>query len=239
MDKRSGGVSADEFERFCREQTRARIMTPGPIPIVWHDFVVDTLQIEQAAALGTAAITLFPEMVPEDTSLATLIELCNSFKIEPIVMIKSKEEFDLAYAGPRSSSSSSNSGSGVNVGARVFCLHSLNETALVDLRQQLPDDPSFLYGAKLRPETQFSMYTEIETAWLLRDTKFNFVWPSPDAVYATGTLCLRFLPFFFPFLSLFLPFSLSLSSFLNSLLLSLLSLPFSTRNIKVRATCMA
>ena len=35
LDKRSGGATVDEFRRFAVEQTRARIMTPSPIPIVW------------------------------------------------------------------------------------------------------------------------------------------------------------------------------------------------------------
>lgn len=37
LDKRSGGSTVDEFRRFAIEQTRARIMTPGPIPIIWYD----------------------------------------------------------------------------------------------------------------------------------------------------------------------------------------------------------
>lgn len=35
LDKRSGGATVDEFRRFTVEQTRARIMTPSPIPIIW------------------------------------------------------------------------------------------------------------------------------------------------------------------------------------------------------------
>lgn len=35
LDKRSGGATVDEFRRFAVEQTRARIMTPPPIPVIW------------------------------------------------------------------------------------------------------------------------------------------------------------------------------------------------------------
>lgn len=35
LDKRSGGATVDEFKRFAVEQTRARIMTPSPIPVIW------------------------------------------------------------------------------------------------------------------------------------------------------------------------------------------------------------
>jgi len=30
------------------------------------------------------------------------------------------------------------------------------------------------------------MYAEIDTTWILRDNKFNFVWPSPEAVFTSG-----------------------------------------------------
>ena len=36
LDKRSGGATVDEFRRFAVEQTRARIMTPSPIPVIWY-----------------------------------------------------------------------------------------------------------------------------------------------------------------------------------------------------------
>ena len=68
---------------------------------------------------------------------------------------------------------------------RSFILHALNEKDLVQLRSILPDG-DYLYGAKLLPEVDFSMYAEIDTAWILRDSKFNFVWPSPEAVFTSG-----------------------------------------------------
>ncbi len=68
---------------------------------------------------------------------------------------------------------------------RSFLLHALNEKELVALRTLLPDG-DYLYGAKLLPEVDFSMYAEIDTTWILRDNKFNFVWPSPEAVYTSG-----------------------------------------------------
>ena len=68
---------------------------------------------------------------------------------------------------------------------RSFLLHALGEKELVQLRSVLPDG-DYLYGAKLLPEVDFSMYAEIDTAWILRDSKFNFVWPSPEAVFTSG-----------------------------------------------------
>lgn len=47
MDKRSGGVTTEEFMRFAKEQTRARIFTPPPIPVIWNDYIVDPLQVAQ------------------------------------------------------------------------------------------------------------------------------------------------------------------------------------------------
>ena len=167
LDKRSGGATVDEFVRFAREQARARIMMPVPIPVVWHDFIVDDLQITHAAAQGASAVTLYPEFSP---SLAAHVALCQKYDMEAIVMTKSKEDFE----------------AGVAAGARCFCMHALEETAITALRAQLPNDQKFLYGARLRPEAEFSVYAEIDTAWVLRDTNFNWVWPSAEAVYATG-----------------------------------------------------
>lgn len=65
-------------------------------------------------------------------------------------------------------------------------MHSLEESELKDVRSQLPSNQGILYGARLRPEADFSLYAEIDTTWVLRDHDFNFVWPSPEAIYATG-----------------------------------------------------
>ena len=67
-----------------------------------------------------------------------------------------------------------------------MCIHSLEEEDLTRVRGLLPSSSEYLYGARLRPEADFSLYAEIDTTWVLRDSDFNFVWPSPEAVYATG-----------------------------------------------------
>lgn len=168
LDKRSGGATPEEVARFTKEQAKARIQMPIPIPIIWHDFIVDDVQILHAASHGAAAVTLYPDY---GESLAAQITLCKKNKMEPIVMIKSVEEGTAAIAA----------------GARCLCLHTLEETQLVDVRNALPDNNGeYLYGARLRPEAEFSIYAEIDTTWILRDNNFNFVWPSPEAIYATG-----------------------------------------------------
>ena len=168
LDKRNGGATVEEFHRFAKEQTNARIMMPIPIPIVWHDFIVDDVQLMNAAAHGAAAVTLYPEYAP--ASLEAQVKLCKQHDMEPIIMVKNMEE----------------SQAGIAAGARCFCLHTLEETQLTDLRNLLPESAEYIYGARLRPESEFSLYAEIDTAWVLRDNKFNFVWPSAEAVYATG-----------------------------------------------------
>jgi len=166
-DKRSGGSTILDVEQFAREQTNARIFSPGPIPIVLNDFVVDDIQIEQACAVGAAAITLTPELTD---NLAGQVAHCKKLNIEPIVMVKSLEEGLLA----------------VEVGSRVLCLHQLEEEELVELRKQLPTRPGLMYGAKLRSSSEFSTYSEIDTAWVLRDSQFSFVWPTPESVFGNG-----------------------------------------------------
>lgn len=68
----------------------------------------------------------------------------------------------------------------------LFPFFYLEEAELVSLRTQLPTSPEYLYGARLRPSSDFSLYTEIDNTWVLRDNDFNFIWPSPEAIYSTG-----------------------------------------------------
>ncbi len=48
--------SYEEFERFTKEQSKARIFTPGPISIVWNDFIINKIQISYAATLGITSL---------------------------------------------------------------------------------------------------------------------------------------------------------------------------------------
>jgi hypothetical protein len=167
MDKRSGGTSFEEFHRFTKEQARARILIPGPLPVIWNDFVVHKIQIAHAAALGAAGITLLPEFID---NLKEYVDECKLHHIEAIVLVKTLEESHAA----------------LDAGARCLCLNTLEEPQLIQLRKQLPNDDNICYIARLRPETDFSIYGEIDTAWVLRDNGFNCVWPSPEAIFATG-----------------------------------------------------
>jgi len=168
-DKRSGGSTMLDLEQFTKEQTNARIFSPGPIPIVMNDFIVDNIQIAQAGALGVAALTLTPELSDD---LAGQVAYCKKLNIEPIVMAKDLAEGKLA----------------VEAGSRVVCLHQLDEESLVELRKQLPTKSGLIYGAKLRASTEFSTYAEIDASWLLRDSQFSFVWPTPESVFGNGFL---------------------------------------------------
>lgn len=175
QDSRSGGTTYEEFERLTREQSRARKMTPGPIPVVWHDFVVSQLQIDHALALGAAAITLHPDYTED---LPGLIRYCQQKAIEPIVIVESISAGRAALEG----------------GARCLCLQTMDDTDLIKAKEALSPSSgnreraadTILFIAKLRPETDFSAYAEIDSSWVLRDAGFHCVWPSPDAVYATG-----------------------------------------------------
>jgi indole-3-glycerol phosphate synthase len=167
LDKRFGGSTTEEFYRLCKEQNQARLFTPGPIPIVWNDYLVDDIQIVYAAALGAAAVTLDLEVLADD--LQQKVETCKKYKLEPIALIKSLEEGNAAIAA----------------GVKVLCLRNMNAQGFLDLRSQLPNSTDLVYIARLRAEVDFSIYTEIDIAWLLRDYGFHCVWPSPEALYAT------------------------------------------------------
>ena len=148
---------------------------PGPIAVVWFDFVVSELQIDLAAALGASAITLHGDYTD---NLAGLVAHSKARGVEPIVQV---ESLDAARAA-------------LGAGARCLCFQTLEDNELVEARATLEAErtaaaaatDATMYIARLRPESDFSAYAEIDSAWLLRDGGFHCVWPSADAVYATG-----------------------------------------------------
>lgn len=167
LDKRVGGASTSDFLRFVKDQSRSRKLLPGPISIVWNDHIVDTLQIAHAGSVGAAAVTLNTDVTDD---LPNQIAYSKKLGIEPIVMIKTVEEGLAA----------------ISHGARVLCLHMLEEAELISVKAKLPADKEILYIARLRPESEYSCYAEIDSAWNLRDHGFSVIWPSPEAVYTTG-----------------------------------------------------
>ena len=175
MDKRSGGSSCEDFKRFAIEQSRAKMYMPSPLPLVWHDFVVDAVQISQAASLGASAITLYPDFTDSTIStdstegekrerggggggndLESLVRHAKSLDVEPIGMADSVYNAKIA----------------LDAGIRCVCLYLMSEKELVEAREELPDTTScgqpIMYSGRLRPETDYSSYAEIDSAWVLR-----------------------------------------------------------------------
>jgi hypothetical protein len=168
MDKRNGGCSINDFSRFTIEQYRARKNLPGPVPIVWNDYIVDEIQIAQAAALGGSAVVLTPEMTD---NLSELINACHKYEIGSIVMAKDMNEINIA----------------LSAGAKSICLYNMDDNQLVQTFKQIPlNDDKIQIGAKLRAEGDFSTFAEVDLAWILRDVGYNFVWPSTEAVFANN-----------------------------------------------------
>jgi indole-3-glycerol phosphate synthase len=190
LNLRTGGTTPEEFSRFVAEQLKARIFLPGPISIIWNDVIVDEIQVLHAASLGADAIMLQERFCSDWEHFSSLVRKCNDLNMEPIVMISTEEE----------------GMSAIKAGARALCLHALDEEGLLRVRATLPShttEPSrgtnvglqlpeegrtrILYAARLPSESDFSIYSEIDTAWVLRDSGgFNAVWPSPEAVYGVG-----------------------------------------------------
>jgi len=167
LDKRVGGASADEFARFVLDQSRSKKLLPSSIPIVWNDHIVDNFQIAYAGALGASAITLNSDCTDD---LKVQVEYCKELHIEPIVLVKNLPEAERA----------------ISCGAKAICMHLMDENEFISVRKALPSDKGVTYIARFRAESEFSGYTEIDLAWMLRDNGYHVVWPSPEAVYATG-----------------------------------------------------
>ena len=174
MDYKSGGVSVKEFARFTREQQRAKSWNPGPIAVVWHDFVIDPLQIELAASQGASAVTISPDL-NTDADVSQHITLAQSLGVEPVVLVRSARQVDAALAA----------------GARSFVMQGMDVQEQIALRQMypVPADGALsdvVWGARLRASGEFSSIEEIDAAWALRDGGFNFIWPTSDSLYGMG-----------------------------------------------------
>lgn len=176
VDSRSGGATTEDFMRYCKEQSKACLFLPGPIPIIWNDIVLHRIQIAQAGALGASAIILNPEMTDE---IDVFIKYAFELDLEPVVLVKSVEDALVASSA----------------GARCLCLHAMADQELVDVKVAITaaltakDETTaqeMTYFAKIRPEEDFPIYHEIELSWLLRDSGFSGVWPSPESIYGTG-----------------------------------------------------
>ena len=170
LDSRIGGATIEDFRRFVRDQSRSRKLLPGPISVVWNDHIVDNLQIAHAGSMGASAITLNPDITDD---LKEQVQYCKNLDIEPIVMIRSVEDGETA----------------LSYGAKTLCLHMLEEPDLLLIKSKLSlKYKDIIYIARLRPESEYSCYAEIDLAWTLRDNGFSVIWPSPEAVYTTGFL---------------------------------------------------
>jgi len=175
VDPRSGGSSPEDFERFTKEQTRARIFMPPPICIVWNDIIIDKVQIAYAATLGAAAIVLNPDMCDDIAQLNAFVKYSQELGMEPVVLIRDVEQGTAALES----------------GARFLCMHTLEESVMLKLKEDIDAlpvsaDKEVMYCARLRPESDFSTYSEIDLAWVLRDHGFSNVWPSTEAIFAQG-----------------------------------------------------
>ena len=76
---------------------RARTFIPGPIAILWHDFIVDNIQIALAASAGAAAITLSPELCEcNNDLLQSQVDFCKELNVEPVMLVKNEEEVNVS-----------------------------------------------------------------------------------------------------------------------------------------------
>jgi hypothetical protein len=167
LDKRVGGATFSDFKRFTAEQYKARKEFPPPIPIIWNDYIVDEVQIHHAACYGAGGAIIYPDMCGENFD--TILKCALQYKVEPIIMIKNADEANQA----------------IIAGARILCIHTLDDIKTCMLRESLLISyPDIFVGSRLRALQTFSAYTEIESSWYLRDGKVNFVWPSPESLFA-------------------------------------------------------
>ncbi|MFX1532671.1 MAG: indole-3-glycerol-phosphate synthase [Promethearchaeota archaeon] len=82
------------FHGSLQYLVEAATMFPG-LPILMKDFILDTIQIDVAKALGASTILLIAKILSKD-ELIDLIEYAHSLDLEILLEVNNREEMELA-----------------------------------------------------------------------------------------------------------------------------------------------
>ncbi|GJQ10616.1 hypothetical protein GpartN1_g2407.t1 [Galdieria partita] len=149
------GGTLDDLRKVYKAQQQYRETYPGPAPILRKDFIMDKVQIAEAAEAGASAVLLIVSALGERTK--ELLEATYALGLEALVEVHNEEEVDIALRS----------------GAKIIGINNRNlknfEVSLeraIKLRQLLP--PEIVSVAE-------SGISDPADAWLLRDEGFNAI----------------------------------------------------------------
>mmetsp|Transcript_17167 Transcript_17167/g.22300 ORF Transcript_17167/g.22300 Transcript_17167/m.22300 type:complete len:317 (-) Transcript_17167:2613-3563(-) len=171
VDPISGGCDENDVIKAVNEQNKAQTDFPGPVPIIWSDFIVDQVQLAQAYVTGAKVVTLHSEAT---THLSDLIDAAvSSFGLEPIVVIPGTSDDYLQRAKDAETA-----------GTNILLITGLTQADMSRAEALRKECPSLALVAKIDANADQGL-EEAETAWLFRDVGFDAVYIS-DVLYKFG-----------------------------------------------------
>jgi indole-3-glycerol phosphate synthase len=149
------GGTLDDLRKVYAAQQQYRETYPGPAPILRKDFIIDKVQIAEAAEAGASAVLLIVSAL--GTRTKELLDATYALGLEALVEVHNAEEIDIA----------------VQSGAKIIGINNRNlknfQVSLehaIELRRLLP--PEVVSVAE-------SGISDPADAWLLRDEGFNAI----------------------------------------------------------------
>lgn len=150
------GGTMDDLRTVVKTQARFKQNYPGPCPVLRKDFVIDEIQIAEAAASGASAVLLIVAALGKDRT-KELLDAAHAFGLDALVEVHDEQEVQIA----------------LDVGAEIIGINNRNlRTFEVSLEN------SFKLGS-LIPESKVKIaesgIEECLDVWKLRDAGFSAV----------------------------------------------------------------
>lgn len=155
-DEEGFGGTMDDLEKVVDEQAKHHGDYPGPCPVLRKDFIIDEIQIAEAACGGASAVLLIMAALGADRC-KELLNATHDLGLDALVEVHDKEELDKAIAIGAEI---------VGVNNRDLRTFDVNLDTSLDLADDFPD------GVIRVAESGIATATD---AWKLRDAGYQAV----------------------------------------------------------------
>lgn len=166
LDKATGGCTVDDAKDVITEQETAKGDFPGPCPLIWHDFMVDEVQLAMAADAGASAVLLSCGALGDE--LGTMTAAAKDYGLEIFYEVKSPAELESLDATALESG--------------IICMAGMSVNDMLALTPTLQESCVKVAFLPLYDDSQL---IEAEDAWRLRDAGVNAIWAS-EVLYKFG-----------------------------------------------------
>mmetsp|Transcript_3153 Transcript_3153/g.9002 ORF Transcript_3153/g.9002 Transcript_3153/m.9002 type:complete len:349 (+) Transcript_3153:177-1223(+) len=170
MDPNVGGATEEDFADIYSEQESVRGDYPGPRPLIWHDLIIDEVQIAKAAVANAAAVTI--SWAVNGAERATeLAAYAAGLGLESIIQVNSAEDLK-AVVDSKPSNLVAYMGCKVEEGVEAGAILPEDRSIVGIVTCDIPNKPS-------------EDLEEVSGSWELRDAGWGCVWAS-DILYRAG-----------------------------------------------------